>query len=165
MNVKHYLENKPGYAFAHLQEQFWLNIIDESLKITCGHVSNAAELLGISKQTLSSWSKTLGINPNDYKRNGISIEMQCKIIEAVEDNKSKAEIADICGISRVTVSKYLDILGLKTKYFKNFTKEELEKATCMFMYRYQAADYFGVSPQTLEAHMKRLNVNDPWSKK
>lgn len=165
MNVKHYLESKPGYAFMHLQDQFWERIINESLEHTKGNVRKASDMLGISNITFYSWAKKLGIDLKNRSYDVFSDEYKCAVLGALYEGKSIKKAAEILDIGVDKLKYDMDKLGLKSMYFNRLTKREILEAIPRFKHRYLAADFLGVSPGTLKEYMKKLKIEDPWSKK
>lgn len=164
MNVQELMEKKKGHAFAHLQEQFWSVVIHESLTFTGGNVSKAARTLGVSDVTYRTWAKNTGIDVDSYKRDGISIEMQNKIIAAMYECKSMLEAAKFCKMAPETLRRKMMKLGLDTDFKRKFTVPMLEDLTYRFKTRSSAADYIGVDQKTIARKFLELGVKDPWVK-
>lgn len=164
MNVKELMDKKKGHAFAHLQEQFWGHVIHESLTFTGGNVSKAADILGVSYVTYRTWAKNTGIDMDSYKRDGISIEMQNKILAAMYECKSLLEAAKFCKVTPSTLRRKMESLGLPTDFKRKFTVAMLEGLTYRFKTRSAAADYVGVDQKTIARKFIELGVKDPWVK-
>ena len=93
LNVKHYIETKKGHAFAHLQEQFWLEIINESLSMTNGNATKASQILGINKATFWNWCNRLGVDYKTHQVGLIGDVQRQEFIELLRNSKSITDAA------------------------------------------------------------------------
>lgn len=163
-NVTHLLETKKGFAFLHLQEQFWLQIIDESLTYTQGSVSKASELLGVSNATFRKWCDYLGVNLKPY-RDLKALGKKDEMIKALAKYEDVGLAAAKVGLKKSTFRDYMLVLGIKNPKYRKLTKQQIEQAIPLFDKAYMVADYLGVHPTTLARQMDIMKINNPWKKK
>ncbi|QHJ79218.1 MAG: hypothetical protein [Caudoviricetes sp.] len=109
--IREILSKKKGYALLHLEEIFWKSIITEALKLTGCHRSNAAELLGMSRQTFSGRMAMYGIDARTVKAD-LDCELRLKIISSLQNSSNEEQAAKMVGVTRTNLRYHMKRLGI-----------------------------------------------------
>lgn len=164
MTVTEALEKKKGHAFAHLQEQFYIELIESSLSYTNGNGTEASRLLGLSYETFNNWRKRLGIDIEIFKKPENQTQLKNKIEDALHQHLTMEKAAESLGYSNYKMSRLMKHFNLSSRYFNRISREEIVENMGKFRYRKQLADYLDLDKKTLKDYMQRYDIQDPWAR-
>lgn len=114
MNIEEVLRRHKGVAFMHLQDDFMIRVIETTLRECHNDFNLSAETLGISRITIESWCKKLGIEINkrqyldDEKLRDREILIRRSLLKYGTINAA----ADSLGVNRITLMRQMKKLGI-----------------------------------------------------
>lgn len=117
MDIEYFLKSKPGYAFAHMEEIFWFNVLEKSLAYCDDNVDKTARQLGISSVTVRNWCSRLGIELKGQTKKKIlddpDYAQHVKMI--LQTSKNVEEAAKKLKLTKTSVYRYMRFLKIDTK--------------------------------------------------